>query len=72
MAIDELKMHGVPGGFQLKPGMTVRADIKAGERTLPTYLFARVMPVGREGMRDLSASGRAQLSLVDRLFDCAG
>jgi hypothetical protein len=35
----------VPGGFQLKPGMIVRADIKAGERTLLTSLFARVMPV---------------------------
>jgi HlyD family type I secretion membrane fusion protein len=51
-AIDELKMHGVPGGFQLKPGMTVTADIKAGKRTLLTYLFARVLPVGLEGMRE--------------------
>jgi HlyD family type I secretion membrane fusion protein len=52
VAIDELKMHGVPGGFQLKPGMTVRADIKAGQRTLLTYLFARILPVGLEGMRE--------------------
>lgn len=51
-AIDELKMHGVPGGFQLKPGMTVTADVKAGQRTLLTYLFARVLPVGLEGMRE--------------------
>ena len=51
-AIDELKMHGVPGGFQLKPGMTVTADIKAGKRTLLTYLFARILPVGLEGMRE--------------------
>ncbi|MBR1193829.1 HlyD family type I secretion periplasmic adaptor subunit [Bradyrhizobium sp. AUGA SZCCT0240] len=51
-AIDELKMHGVPGGFQLKPGMTVTADVKAGKRTLLTYLFARVMPAGLEGMRE--------------------
>ncbi|MBR1232882.1 HlyD family type I secretion periplasmic adaptor subunit [Bradyrhizobium sp. AUGA SZCCT0182] len=51
-AIDELKMHGVPGGFQLKPGMTVTADVKAGKRTLLTYLFARVLPVGLEGMRE--------------------
>jgi hemolysin D len=51
-AIDELKMSGVPGGFQLKPGMTVTADIKAGKRTLLTYLFARVLPVGLEGMRE--------------------
>ena len=46
VAIDELKMHGVPGGFELKPGMTVTGDIKAGERTMLTYLFARVLPVG--------------------------
>lgn len=52
VAIDELKMHGVPGGFQLKPGMTVKADIKAGQRTLLTYLFARILPVGLEGMRE--------------------
>jgi HlyD family type I secretion membrane fusion protein len=52
IAIDELKMHGVPGGFQLKPGMTVKADIKAGQRTLLTYLFARVLPIGLEGMRE--------------------
>ena len=52
VAIDELKMHGVAGGFELKPGMTVTADIKAGERTMLTYLFARVLPVGLEGMRE--------------------
>jgi HlyD family type I secretion membrane fusion protein len=52
VAIDELKMHGVPGGFQLKPGMTVTADIKAGGRTLLTSLFARILPVGLEGMRE--------------------
>ena len=32
VAIDEIKMHGVPGGFQLKPGMPVTADIKVGQR----------------------------------------
>jgi multidrug efflux pump subunit AcrA (membrane-fusion protein) len=52
VAIDELKMRGVPGGFQLKPGMTVAADIKVGERPLLTYLFARILPVGLEGMRE--------------------
>jgi HlyD family type I secretion membrane fusion protein len=52
VVIDELKMHGVPGGFQLKPGMTVTADIKAGKRTLLTYLFARILPIGLEGMRE--------------------
>ena len=67
VAIDELKMHGVPGGFQLKPGMTVTADIKAGERTLLTYLFARVLPV-RTRRNAMSASGRPHLSFVERLM----
>ena len=52
VAIDELNMHGVPGGFELKPGMTVTADVKAGTRTLLTYVFARILPIGLEGMRE--------------------
>jgi HlyD family type I secretion membrane fusion protein len=52
IAIDEIKMHDVPGGFQLKPGMPVTADIKAGKRNILGYLFARILPVGLEGMRE--------------------
>lgn len=52
VAIDELKMHDVPGGFQLKPGMPVTADIKVGRRNIFRYLFARIASVGREGMRE--------------------
>ncbi|WP_194075164.1 HlyD family type I secretion periplasmic adaptor subunit [Methylobacterium durans] len=52
VTIDNVAMHGVPGGFEMKPGMPVTADIKAGERTLLKYLFARVLPVGLEGMRE--------------------
>jgi len=51
VAIDEIQMR-VPGGFQLKPGMPVTADIKVGKRNLLTYLFARVLPIGLEGMRE--------------------
>jgi membrane fusion protein, hemolysin D len=51
VAVDELKMHGVrPAAFELQPGMTVRADIKAGTRTLLTYLFARILLIGLEGI----------------------
>ncbi|MGG7379007.1 hypothetical protein ACQ7B2_09665, partial [Escherichia coli] len=50
--IDKLEMHGVPGGFELKPGMTVIADIKTGTRTMLGYLFARLAPLGLEGMRE--------------------
>jgi membrane fusion protein, hemolysin D len=52
IAINEINMHDVPGGFQLKPGMPVTADIKVGQRNLLTYLFARVLPIGLEGMRE--------------------
>lgn len=52
IAVDEIKMHGVAGGFQLKRGMPVTADIKVGERNILSYLFARVLPIGLEGMRE--------------------
>ncbi|WP_262300346.1 HlyD family type I secretion periplasmic adaptor subunit [Microvirga sesbaniae] len=52
IAVDEIKMHDVPGGFQLKPGMPVTADINVGQRTVLTYLFSRILPVGTEGMRE--------------------
>jgi hemolysin D len=52
IAVDEIKMHDVPGGFQLKPGMPVTADIKVGRRNILSYLFARLLPVGLEGMRE--------------------
>jgi HlyD family type I secretion membrane fusion protein len=50
--IDQLDMHDVPGGFRLRPGMTVTADIQIGERTLLIYVFARILPIGLEGMRE--------------------
>lgn len=52
IAISEIKMHDVAGGFQLKRGMPVTADIKVGERNILAYLFARVLPIGLEGMRE--------------------
>jgi HlyD family type I secretion membrane fusion protein len=52
IAIDDLKMHDVPGAFQLKPGMPVTADIKVGQRNILAYLFARILPIGLEGMRE--------------------
>jgi HlyD family type I secretion membrane fusion protein len=52
IGIEEANLHGVPGGFQMKPGMPITADIKAGERTLLKYILARVLPVALEGMRE--------------------
>jgi len=51
ISIDDIKMQ-VPGGFQLKPGMPVTADIKVGQRNILSYLFARILPIGLEGMRE--------------------
>jgi HlyD family type I secretion membrane fusion protein len=52
IAVDAIKMHGVAGGFQLKRGMPITADIQVGERNILSYLFARVLPIGLEGMRE--------------------
>ena len=52
IVIDAVKMHNVPGGFRLQPGMPVTADIKTGKRNILSYLFARILPVGLEGMRE--------------------
>lgn len=52
MSIDALKLHNLPEGFRLSPGMPVTADIKIGERTVLAYLFARIAPVAKEGLRE--------------------
>ena len=52
IAIDELGLHNVPGGFHVIPGMPVTADIKVGKRTVLSYLLGRIMPVAQEGMRE--------------------
>ena len=52
IAIDQVKLHDVPDGFRIAPGMPVTADIKVGKRTVLTYLLGRVLPVASEGMRE--------------------
>ena len=52
IAIDEVKLHDVPAGFHIAPGMPVTADIKVGKRTVLNYLLGRVLPVVSEGMRE--------------------
>jgi hemolysin D len=52
MTIDAMKLHHLPEGFSLTPGMPVTADIKIGKRTVLAYLFARVMPIAKEGLRE--------------------
>ncbi len=50
--LDDMKLHGVPAGFHLGPGMPVTADIKVGKRTVLAYLLGRILPVISEGMRE--------------------
>ncbi len=52
MSIDALKLHNLPEGFRLSPGMPVTADIKIGKRTVLAYLFSRIAPVAKEGLRE--------------------
>ena len=52
MSIDALKLHNLPDGFRLSPGMPVTADIKIGKRTVLAYMFSRVVPVATEGLRE--------------------
>ena len=52
ISIDTLKLHDLPPGFRLSPGMPVTADVKIGERTVLAYLFSRIVPVATEGLRE--------------------
>jgi len=48
----ENKLHNLPAGFTLMPGMPLEADVKIGKRTVAAYLMKRVMPAFTEGMRE--------------------
>jgi hemolysin D len=52
VSIDEMKVHNLPEGFHMTPGMPVTADIKVGKRTILAYLLSRVVPTLTEGMRE--------------------
>jgi hemolysin D len=52
VSLDAVKLHDVPRGFHLVPGMPVTADIKVGKRTILSYLFGRLAPMLSEGMRE--------------------
>lgn len=52
LSIDEMKLHNLPAGFRMTPGMPVTADIKVGKRTVLAYLLSRVVPTLTEGMRE--------------------
>jgi HlyD family secretion protein len=46
------KLHNVPEGFSLTPGMPIQADINVGKRTLMEYMLKRVLPTMTTGMRE--------------------
>lgn len=52
VSIDEMKLHNLPIGFHMTPGMPVTTDIKVGRRTVLSYLLSRVVPTLTEGMRE--------------------
>ncbi|MDW6024168.1 HlyD family type I secretion periplasmic adaptor subunit [Mesorhizobium sp. BAC0120] len=52
ITLDEVKLHDVPPGFHIVPGMPATADIKVGRRTVLAYLLGRILPVASEGMRE--------------------
>ena len=52
VSLGKIKLHNVPGGFQVKPGMPVTADIGTGKRSILTYMLSRVIPIAQEGMRE--------------------
>ena len=50
--LEHSKLHDLPSGFHIVPGMPVTADINVGKRTVLAYLLGRVLPVVSEGMRE--------------------
>lgn len=52
ISMDTIKLHDLPDGFRMQPGMPITADFKIGKRTVLRYLFSRVLPPAREAMRE--------------------
>jgi len=52
LSMDEMKLHNLPAGFRMTPGMPVTTDIKVGRRTVLAYMLSRIVPTLMEGMRE--------------------
>ncbi len=52
VSVDAMKLHNLPQGFHMVPGMPVTTDIKVGKRTILAYLLSSVVPTLTEGMRE--------------------
>jgi hemolysin D len=52
VSLDAIRLHDLPEGFRLQPGMPITADVKIGKRTVIQYMLSRVIPATTEGMRE--------------------
>ncbi len=52
VSIDRMNFRGVPKNFRLMPGMTLKADINVGRRTVASYLFGGGQRGWGESMRE--------------------
>lgn len=52
MSIDEVRLHDLPEGAQIVPGMPVEANIRVGTRTVLRSLMSVIVPAASEGMRE--------------------
>ena len=52
ISMDEMRLHDLPAGFRITPGMPVTADVKVGQRTMFQYLMSRVIPVATGGLHE--------------------
>ena len=51
VSIDEMRLHDLPEGARIVPGMPVRADIRVGQRTVLRYLMSRFIPASSDAIR---------------------
>ena len=52
ISLDQVNLHDTPQDFRITPGMPVTSDVMVGKRTVLSYIFARVLPVAQDGMRE--------------------
>jgi HlyD family secretion protein len=51
VSIEEVRLHDLPEGTRIVPGMPVQADIRVGQRTVLTYLMSRFIPASSDRIR---------------------
>lgn len=52
ISLDAIKLHNLPPGFHVAPGMPTTVDVKVGTRTIVQYMFSRIAPIPLESMRE--------------------